>query len=98
MFIVLLEFSSNRGQARQFLEGHRQWLQRGFDDGVFLLAGSLEPQLGGAIVAHDSSRADLQSRIDADPFIAENVVSARVIELMPSQADTRLEFLLGRAS
>ena len=37
MFFVLLRFSGNKDQARQFMQGHRDWIQSGFDDGVFLL-------------------------------------------------------------
>jgi uncharacterized protein YciI len=94
MFIVLLKFSSNKGQVGQFMEGHKQWIKRGFDDGVFLLVGSLQPNTGGGIVAHHTSLPDLQSRVKDDPFVAENVVSAEILEIAPSRADERLAFLL----
>ncbi|OIQ93797.1 hypothetical protein GALL_242850 [mine drainage metagenome] len=94
MFIVLLKFSSNKSQASQFMEGHKEWIQRGFDDGVFLLVGSLQPNWGGGIVAHNTSLPDLQSRVNDDPFVAGNVVSAEILEITPSQADERLKFLL----
>ena len=94
MFIVLLKFSDNKDQVSQFMEGHKEWIQRGFDDGVFLLAGSLQPKLGGALVAHDTSLPDLQSRVNADPFVAENVVTAEILEIDPARADARLNFLL----
>ncbi len=94
MFIVLLKFSDNKGQASQFMEGHKEWIKRGFDDGVFLLAGSLQPNLGGGIVSHNTSLSDLQSRVNDDPFVAENVVSAEILEITPSKADERLGFLL----
>lgn len=95
MFIVLLKFSDNKSQASQFLDGHKAWIKRGFDDGVFLLVGSLQPNLGGGIVAHNISLSDLQSRVQNDPFVAESVVSAEIIEITPSKADERLEFVLG---
>ena len=95
MFIVLLKFSANKGQAGQFMEGHNEWIRRGFDDGVFLLVGSLQPSLGGGIVAHNTTLPDLQSRVNNDPFVAENVVSAEILEITPSKADERLKFLLG---
>ena len=94
MFLVLLKFSSNKGQASQFMEGHKAWIKRGFDDGVFLLVGSLQPNLGGGILAHNASLADLQSRVNDDPFVAKNVVSAEILEIAPSRADERLGFLL----
>ena len=94
MFIVLLKFSDNKGQASQFMQGHKEWIQRGYDDGVFLLTGSLQPNLGGGIVAHNTSLPELQGRVKGDPFVAENVVSAEIIEITPSKADERLGFLL----
>lgn len=81
MFIVLLRFSDNKGQANQFMEGHKKWNKRGFDDDVFMLVGSLQPNLGGGIVAHNTSLQDLQSRVNDDPFVAENVVTAEILEL-----------------
>jgi len=95
MFVVLLRFSDNNGNAGRFMDGHREWLTHGFDDGVFLLAGSLLPGLGGAVVAHNTSLPELQSRVNEDPFVAENVVSAEILEIEPSRTDERLEFLAG---
>ena len=94
MFIVLLKFSDNKGQASEFMQGHNEWIKRGFDDGVFLLVGSLQPSLGGAIVAHNTSLIDLQTRVNDDPFVAQNVVSAEILEITPAKAEERLNFLL----
>lgn len=95
MFVVLLRFSDNKGRAGQFMEGHKEWIRRGFADGVFLVAGSLQRNLGGGIVAHNTSLPDLRSRVNDDPFVAEGVVSAEIIELTPSRTDERLAFLVG---
>ncbi len=95
MFVVLLKFSENKSQAGQFMNGHKEWIKRGFGDGVFLLAGSLQTGLGGAILAHNSELEELQARVNDDPFVAENVVSAEILEVTPSLADERLNFLLG---
>lgn len=95
MFIVLLRFSANKGQAGELMEAHKAWLQRGFDDGVFVLAGSLQQQSGGGIMAHKTTLSDLQQRVDQDPFVAAGVVGAEIVEIAPSRADERLRFLLG---
>jgi uncharacterized protein YciI len=94
MFVVLLKFSENRGLAGQFMEGHKDWLQRGFEEGVFLLAGKLQPDLGGAILAHHTQLPDLQKRVGEDPFVAEKVVSAEILEMAASRAAEPLKFLL----
>ncbi len=95
MFIVLLKLSSDKGRAGQFMAGHKEWLKRGFDDGVFVLSGTLQPSLGGAIVAHNTSLPELQDRVNSDPFVAESIVNAEILDITPSKADERLKFLLG---
>lgn len=94
MFVVLLRFSANKAQASQFMEGHKAWIQRGMEDGVFLVVGSLQPHAGGAILAHDISLAELQVRVNEDPFVEENVVSAEILEITPARTDERLSFLM----
>ena len=94
MFVVLLKFSDRRDEAGRLMESHKAWIERGLEDGVFVLVGSLPPGLGGGILAHGLSRAELERRIGDDPFVAEQVVTAEIIELAPARADERLDFLL----
>ena len=76
------------------MDGHNAWIKRGFDDGVFLLVGGLQPSLGGGILAHNISRTDLEKRVNEDPFVAEGVVSVEILEIAAAKADERLQFLL----
>ena len=93
MFIVLLKFA-NKSKAGEFMSGHNEWIKRGFDDGVFLLVGSVQPNRGGAIIARAASLLELQDRVNADPFVVEKVVEAEILEIAPSKADARLSFIL----
>lgn len=94
MYIVLLKFSVNRSQAGALMEAHNAWLKRGFDEGAFILAGSLVPGLGGALLAQGMALDALRKRVNEDPFVAASVVSADILEIAPSKADARLQFLL----
>jgi uncharacterized protein YciI len=76
MHIILLRFTDNRQNAAQHLPGHKAWLKRGFDEGAFLLAGSLGSDLGGAVLARGNSVANIQDRVNEDPFVREKIVSA----------------------
>lgn len=93
MFVVTLKFSGNRAEAGRQMENHKEWLRRGFDDGVFLLAGSLQPNAGGAILAHATTLAELEARVAEDPYVAEGVVTAEIAEITPARTDDRLAFL-----
>ena len=94
MYIILLRFSENKNLAPDHLDGHRAWLKQGFDTGMFLLAGSLKPGVGGGILAVADSQDAMTHFVDQDPFVVANVVTAEVLELEPARADTRLNFLL----
>jgi len=93
MFIVALRFSQNRSEAAQYMDAHKDWIRRGVEDGVFLLVGSLQPNAGGAIIAHNISLSRLQDRVALDPFVVEGIVAAEILEIAPSLTDARLAFL-----
>lgn len=93
MFVVTLKFSANKAKAPALMEGHNAWLKRGFDEGIFLLSGSIQPSAGGAVLAHNTSRVDLETRVQQDPFVVENVVTADILEIAPGRTDDRLAFL-----
>lgn len=92
MFIITLRFA-DKTRAPQFMDGHNAWLKRGFDDGIFLLAGGLRPNEGGVILAHQASQEEIEARVQDDPFVSGGVVSADVIAVAPGRTDDRLAFL-----
>ncbi|MCW5653593.1 hypothetical protein [Hydrogenophaga sp.] len=95
MHIVLLRFSHNKAAAPQHMAGHKDWLQRGFDDGSFLLSGSLAGGQGGMVLAAPGvAPAALAERVQQDPFVSEQVVSAEIISVAPHRADERLRCLM----
>lgn len=93
MFVILLKFGAGKARAGEFMEGHKAWIQKGFDDGVFLLVGSLTPNMGGGLLASGESRADIEARVGQDPFVAEGIVEAEILEIDPARTDDRLSFL-----
>ena len=61
---------------------------------MFLLSGSIQPKLGGAILASGLSADELQERLEADPFVMAGIVSPETIEIAPARAEERLAFLV----
>lgn len=94
MYVVFLRFSNNKAQAGPLMDEHKRWISHGFDEGVFLLVGSMQPNLGGALLARNTTRADLEARVNQDPFVAADVVTAEITEITPARVDERLELLL----
>ncbi len=96
MFVILLNFSANKANASQFMDGHNAWLRDGFEKGSFLLAGTIQPKLGGAIVAHNATLEQIQEIVKKDPFVSENVVAAEILEITPSKTAAQLSFLMAQ--
>ncbi len=93
MFIILLRFSDNRDQAGEFMAEHNAWLKQGFDDNVFVLAGGIQPGAGGCVIATNTSPDGLKQRVNNDPFVRHNIVSAEILEINTGKTDDRLAFL-----
>jgi uncharacterized protein YciI len=85
MHIVLLKFGPNRSQAAQWMAGHKEWIEKGISDGVFLLAGSLENAQGGALLAVKLSKAEVTALVEEDPFVTHQVVEPEIVSIAPSR-------------
>lgn len=85
LYLVLLRFAGNSHQAGQWMQDHLNWLDQGFQENIFLLSGSLQPKLGGCILAGQVSRSDLTKRVEEDPFVRQQIVTAEILEITPSR-------------
>ena len=94
MFVILLKFSTHKAKAGQFMERHNSWLRDGFEKGVFLLSGSVQPKAGGAVLAHNATPEQIQAIVNEDPFVAEDVVTAEIVEISASKSIPELDFLI----
>lgn len=98
MFIILLKLTEKKSQAPTHMDGHKAWIKQGLDDGVFLLVGSLQPNAGGVILAHNASHEDILHRVREDPFVAEGIATSEILDVSPGMAEDRMQFLLGAAA
>ena len=96
MFVILLKFSTNKAKAGQFMERHNSWLRDGFEKGVFLLSGSIQPKAGGAVLAHNATLEEIRAIVSEDPFVAEEVVAAEIVEISASKSIPELKFLVSQ--
>ena len=97
MYIIFLKFGPSRAQAGQWMAEHRQWIEQGIDDGVFLVAGSLDDAQGGAVLAASVDRNALLARVQQDPFVVHGVVVAEVHAIAPSRMAPGMAEFLGAA-
>jgi uncharacterized protein YciI len=92
--VIFLRFGPNRAQASQWMAAHAQWLQEGIEEGVFLMAGSLDSAQGGLVLAAGLNSADILRRVELDPFVMHGVVLAEVHRVTPSRMSPGMAALL----
>lgn len=93
MYVIVLKLTERKDRAGEFMEAHRDWIRRGFDDGLLLLVGTIRPGLGGLLLAQCPSRSELEERVAADPFVAQGIAVAEILDVGPSRVDERLALL-----
>ena len=94
MFVVLLTYTQPLASVDALVPAHREFLQRMYQAGTFLLSGRKEPRNGGVILAHATSAEELEWALAQDPFHVHGVASYQVIEFLPTMAAPALQSLI----
>jgi uncharacterized protein YciI len=83
--LILVEYGPSIEAVDAQLKDHVAWLEKGFAEGVFLVAGRQDPRTGGVIVAR-GRKAEAEALAATDPFVISGVATARVIQFNASFA------------
>lgn len=93
MFIVSLSYVRPLAEIEKFLPAHREFLERYYASGNFLMSGRKEPRTGGIILATAKTREEIENIILEDPFKREHVAEYEIVEFLPSMAQPYLSHL-----
>lgn len=81
----------------ELIKAHRAFLQKGYDDGHFLLSGPHVPPKGGILIARAPSREQLDQLLAEEPFTKAKVMRFRsIVEFEPVQFQPCLEAWFGK--
>jgi uncharacterized protein YciI len=90
MFLILLTFKKPMSEVDRFVGEHREFLERYYASGHFLLSGRKEPPAGGVILAKAETQLEIQSIIANDPFYIEQIAQYHIIQFSPSMSAPNL--------
>ena len=94
MFIVLLHYVRPLADIDALIPAHREFLERHYAEGHFLLSGRQEPRTGGVILASLPSRAQLEQLLHEDPFAQAKAAEYEILEFTPTMTAPELTDLL----
>ncbi len=85
MFLLLSRYLKPVEEIDRVLPAHREFLDRQYAAGRFMVSGPLEPRTGGVIVTFPMSRETLESILAEDPFVREEISAYQVLEFKPTK-------------
>jgi uncharacterized protein YciI len=94
VFVITLRYLAELDQIDAALKDHMEWVDRQYDDGVFVASGPQVPRTGGVILAAGLERSELEARLALDPFRQRDLAEHTVIEFTPRRVAPGLERLL----
>ena len=85
MFLIELTYTADLEKVDAAMKAHMRWLNQQYAAGHFLVSGRKIPRDGGVIIATGASREAVEAIAAEDPFVANGLATARVVEFRASQ-------------
>jgi len=85
MFVIELTYKADLAEIDAHMKAHVAFLNKQYASGRFVVSGRKVPREGGIIIATGGSRAEIETLVREDPFIARGLADFRVVEFRASQ-------------
>jgi len=85
MFVIELVYKAELAEIDAHMAAHVKFLKKYYASGNFLVSGRKIPRDGGIILAVGTSRKQIETIIQEDPFHARGLADFRIIEFRASQ-------------
>lgn len=82
-FVVDIHYTAPLEEVAKITDKHREFLQTGYDAGIFLASGPKNPRTGGVILARHNSYEELKDFLSNDPYNKNNVAEYTFTEFNP---------------
>lgn len=83
LYVAVLYYVCPLEEIDALLPAHREWLKKGYDDGVLIASGRREPRDGGVIILKGENADTVRRYLSTDPLQAQGCAS---LELFPFEA------------
>ena len=85
MFVIELTYKVDLAEIDAHMVAHVKFLKKHYASGNFLVSGRKIPRDGGIILSVGTSREQIETIIQEDPFHARGLADFRIIEFRASQ-------------
>lgn len=96
LFVVSLQYKVGLDEVNKHLESHRAFLEKCYQQKIFIVSGRKVPRTGGIIIASARNQAALESILESDPFKQHGIADYQITEFVPTMCDFDLSDLVKR--
>lgn len=82
-FIIKVDYLVPLNKIDELLDEHRKFLQVGYDKGILLFSGPMNPRTGGIVAARGESVNNVKNFFKNDPFVINNMAEYSYTEFNP---------------
>jgi uncharacterized protein YciI len=82
-FIILIHYIDTVDRINEIRPRHREFLEKGYSEGIVLLSGPQVPRTGGLIAARGKSKEEVQKFFSEDPYKKEKAAEYQFLEFEP---------------
>jgi uncharacterized protein YciI len=93
MFIVTLTYLKPVEEIDALMPGHIEWLDEGYESGLFIASGRRIPRTGGVILARSGDAPALSDKLARDPFVIHGAARCDVVEFSATKTAPGAEVL-----
>jgi len=91
MYVISLTYKADLSVMDAHRPAHLDWLQKYYDEGLFLASGRKVPATGGMIISKKMPREKLDAILKTDPFALHNLADYDVTEFEPKMTAPELK-------
>ena len=82
-FIIRIDYLVPLQKIEEIISDHREFLQEGYDKGILLFSGPMNPRTGGIVAARSGSMEEIQSFFQHDPYYINKAAEYNFTEFDP---------------
>ena len=83
MFILMVSYLQDLDEVEKLMADHREYLEKHYREGTFVLSGRQVPRTGGFILAIGDDKDAITNITQTDPFVRAGVARYDVIQVAP---------------
>lgn len=90
-FVVFIHYDVPLEKIDSIVQDHRNFLQQGYESGMLLMSGPLNPRNGGLVVCRATDAQEVISFFENDPYHLNNFAHYEIVEFNPVKHQSFLQ-------